>query len=389
MKRSLGIAVLALAVAAPAASSSAPSAPGVPQPPPAVAGVPVYLAVDLGSHQVLAAHDADRAFLPASMTKVMTAYVAFELMAQGKLKAEQVFTVRPETAATWQNRGTGMRLRVGEQVPVDTLLHGIATISANDGCVVLAEGATGSVAAWLALMNAEARRLGMTHSHFGTPNGWPDGGATHVSADDMVKLGEALIARHPVLYHRYFGKKAILWHGMEQESHDPTVGVVPGADGVKTGHTRESGYSFLGTAIRDGRRIMIVIGGATSEAQRTQASRELLEWGFSAWEARPLFARGAVVGQAGVQEGDARQVPLVARDGVGVTVPRGTHPQVTATLRYRGPLVAPIAKGAEVAQLELAVPGQPVARVPLVAGASVAKAGPLDRLVNGLAGLLP
>lgn len=387
MKRRLGIAVLALAIAAPAASSSAP--PGVPQPPAALAGVPVYLAVDLGSHQVLAAREADRAFLPASMTKVMTAYVAFELMAQGKLKAEQVFTVRPETAATWQNRGTGMRLQAGEQVPVDMLLHGITTISANDGCVVLAEGATGSVAAWLALMNAEARKLGMTHSHFGTPNGWPDGGATHVSADDMVKLGTALIERHPALYRRYFGKKALTWHGAVQESHDPTVGVVPGADGVKTGHTRESGYSFLGTAIRDGRRIMIVIGGATSEAQRTEASRALLEWGFSAWEAWPLFARGAVVAEAAVQGGDARKVRLVAPDGAGVTAPRGTRPRVTATLRYRGPLIAPLAKGAEVAQLELAVPGQPVARVPLVTAASVAKAGPLDRLVNGLAGWLP
>ncbi len=388
MKRTLGIVMLALAV--PAMAAPSPQAvPSLPQPPAAVAGVPVYLAVDLGSRQVLAQREANRAFLPASMTKVMTAYVAFELMAQGKLSPDLRLVVAPPTAATWSGRGSSMRLKAGEQVSVDMLLHGITTVSANDACVVLAEGVSGNVAGWLALMNAEAKKLGMTNSRFGTPNGWPDGGATQVSAQDMVKLGRALIERHPELYRHYFGKKTLTWNGVTQQNHDPTVGVVPGADGIKTGHTRESGYSFLGTAERDGRRIMIVIGGATSEAQRMQAARELLEWGFSAWEARSLFAKGATVGQARVQGGTARQVGLLAPGGAAVTVPRGARPEIATTIRYHGPLVAPIARGAQVAELEIAVPGQEPARVPLVAGADVGKAGPLDRLANGVVGLLP
>jgi D-alanyl-D-alanine carboxypeptidase (penicillin-binding protein 5/6) len=357
--------------------------------PAAVTSVPVYLAVDLSSHQVLAEREADHRFLPASMTTVMTAYVAFELIRQGKLSPEQRFTVIPATAALWATRGTGMRLKAGEQVPVDMLLHGITTVSANDASVVLAECAAGSVANWTALMNAEARRLGMTASHFGTPNGWPDGGATRVSARDMVTLGTALIERHPELYARYFGKKSLTWNGVTGQNHDPILGVVPGADGIKTGHTREAGYNFLGTATRGGRRIMIVVGGARSEEQRATASRELLEWSFQARETVPLFARGAIVGQAGVQGGNARHVGLAAPAGANLTVVRGTRPKATTIVRYRGPLIAPIAKGAEVARLEIAVAGRVVNRVPLVAATSIAKAGPFDRLVNGVAGLLP
>lgn len=383
MKRNLAIAVLALALPAGAASSAS-----APMPPAAMAGIPVYLAVDLSSRQVLGQHDADREFLPASMTKVMTAYVAFELIAQRQLSPEQMIAVSPATSATWSGRGTGMRLKAGEQVSVDLLLHGITTISANDACIALAEGALGSTANWLARMNAEARRLGMTHSHFGTPNGWPDGGATHVSAGDMVKLGQALIERHPGLYHRYFGHKTMVWRGVSQANHDPTVGLVPGADGIKTGHTNESGYSFLGTAVRGGRRTMIVIGGAPTEVTRAAAARELLEWSFAAWDARPLFAKGAVVGQAAVQDGAARTVSLIAPDLINLTVPRGSHPRVALIVRYQGPIVAPIAPGARVGELQVMLEGQLAARVPLVTARGVSKAGAFDRLANGLAGLL-
>lgn len=388
MKRNLAIALLALApIVDLGAAGIAPSS-NIPAPAD-VTGIPVYLAVDLSSHQVLAQREADRVFLPASMTKVMTAYVAFELIAQGKLKPEQTITVEPQTAAIWRTRGTGMRLKGGEQVTVDLLLRGIATVSANDASVILAEGVTGSVEGWLALMNAEARKLGMTASHFGTPNGWPDGGKTHVSANDLVKLGQALVERHPELYRRYFGQKTLTWNGGTGRNHDPIIGVVPGADGIKTGHTNEAGYNFLGTAVRNGRRIMIVVGGARSEAQRAEASRALLEWSFSAWDTKPLFARSAVVGRALVQNGDAREMPLIAPNGASLAIPSGAEPQVTMTLHYRGPIVAPIAKGARVAELEVAVPGQPRAHFPLIAGTSIARAGPFDRLVNGLAGLLP
>jgi D-alanyl-D-alanine carboxypeptidase (penicillin-binding protein 5/6) len=383
VRRTLAIAVLALALPARAVPSAS-----LPSPPASLAAIPVYLAVELGSHQVLAKREPDRTILPASMTKVMTAYVAFELIAQGKLRPQQVLAVEPGTAAEWSGRGTSMWLEPREQVTVDMLLQGITSASANDASIVLAEGAAGSVAAWLGLMNAEAQRLGMTRSRFGTPNGWPDGGGTRVTAADMITLGVALIERHPELYSRYFGKKNLTRNDVTLVNFDPTIGVVRGADGIKTGHTRESGYSFLGTAARDGRRVMIVIGGARSQAERAAAARDLLEWGFSAWEAKRLFPQGAKVADALVQNGDARRVALVAPRDVSYALPRGEAREVTMRVRYRGPLVAPVAKGRQVAHLEITAHGQPTARVPLVAAENVGEAGAIDRLLNGLNGLL-
>jgi serine-type D-Ala-D-Ala carboxypeptidase (penicillin-binding protein 5/6) len=360
----------------------------LPAPPAELAGIPVHLAVDLGSGQILTEREADRRFLPASMTKVMTAWVAFEMIADGSLDPRRKLTVRPETSRQWNGRGTSMWLKPEEQVAVGDLLRGIATISANDACVVLAEGVAGSVAAWTALMNAEARALGMNDSRFATPNGWPDGGRTVVSARDMVRLGEALVERHPELFQRYFGHRTMTWNGVEGRNHDPVTGVVPGADGIKTGHTNESGYSFLGTAQRQGRRLMIVIGGAASEPQRAAAARALLEWGFAEWRSRPLYAAGEVVGTARVQGGDARRVDLVALQPLSATLPRESSARPALRIRYMGPLVAPFAKGAQVARLEVRIPGQPVAVVPLAAARSVGMAGPVDRLLNGLAGLV-
>jgi len=368
---------------------AAASALAPPPPPPEVARIPVSLLVDLGSGQVLQARKPDLSFVPASMAKVMTAYVAFEEMAANRLPPDRIFTVSEATARKWRGTGTSLYLAAGQKLTADTLLRGIATVSANDASVVLAEGHAGSVAGWTAMMNDRARRLGMSNSRFATPNGWPDGGATYVSARDLVTLGGAMIARHPQLYRRYFGQKEMRWNGMVLRSHDPTVGVVAGADGIKTGHTNEAGFNFLGSARRGERRLVMVIAGASSEAERTAAARALLEWGFSAWQARPLFAAGKTIAAARVQGGDAREVPLVAAGPVHASVPRGSAAPVSLRVIYRGPVEAPVAKGAPIAQLEIAVAGLKPGRVPLYAARSVGAAGPVDRLVNGLLGLLP
>ena len=359
-----------------------------PLPPRETDAVPVVMLADLGSGQVLTARASDRLFLPASMTKVMTEYVAFEEIAAGRLKLDRVFTVRPGTARKWRYRVTTLYLAPNAQVSADTLLHGIATVSANDAAVVLAEGYSGSVAGWTALMNREARRLGMNDSFFGTPNGWPDGGVTQVSARDLVTLASAMIRRHPQFYHRYFGQPSMVYDGRILVNHDPTLGIVAGADGIKTGHTWEAGFNFLGSATRDGRRLVMVIGGASTAPQRTAASRALLEWGYSDWRARPLFANRGIVARARVQGGAARFVPLVARGAVYASIPRERTQPVRLTVHYRGPLVAPVAKGAEIGELEIAVLGLPPGRIPLYAARSIGEAGPWDRVRDGLAHLL-
>ena len=228
----------------------------------------------------------------------------------------------------------------------------------------------------------------MSDSHFATPNGWPDNGATFVSARDLVRLGDALITRHPELYRRYFGKKQLTWNGITAQNHDPTIGVIPGADGIKTGHTNEAGYNFLGSATRDGRRLLMVIGGAKSEVERMAASRALLEWGFSAWRSQPLFAGGALVGEAQVQGGDARRVGLIAPRAIAAAMPHNAGNVGGVRIIYQGPLEAPLAMGAKVAELEIIVTGLPPSRVPLVTAQAVGTAGPLDRLWNGLMGLV-
>lgn len=340
--------------------------------------------VDLGSGQVLHAHQPDIPFLPASVTKVMTAYVAFEQIKRGTLKPEQEYVVSKAVAHDWQGKGTSLYLKAGDKVSVDLLLRGITTVSANDGSAVLAEGFAGSLPVWAQLMNAEARRLGMSNSHFHTPNGWPDEGATYVSARDLVRLADALILRHPDLYHRYFGHKYLTWNGGIGRNRDPMLGVIPGADGIKTGYTREAGYNFLGSAEREGRRLVVVIGGAGNGAERGAAAKALIEWGFSAWKIQPLFAARAPVGHAQVQRGAARSVPLISTRPIHAALPAEAGKVISLRIVYKGPLVAPIRKGDKVAELEILTSTGKPSRVPLFTGNSVEVAGTFDRLVNGV-----
>jgi len=361
-----------------------------PPPPEEIADIPVTMMVELGSGQVLHARKPDLSFVPASMTKVMTAYVAFEEIVSGRLSLDRTFTVHPQTARQWNGRGTSMFLTANETVSTHDLLRGIMTASANDASVALAEGYVGNVPAWTFMMNDSAKRLGMTKSAFNTPNGWPDEGKTFVSARDLVKLAASMIDRFPTLYRRYSGIKEFEWNGARLISHDPVTGVVPGADGIKTGYTREAGYNFLGSAERDGRRLVMVIAGARSERDRAEASRAFLEWAFSEWRARPLFARGTLVGTARVQGGSRRNLALITRQPIHATIPAdsGNDDQIRLSIRYRGPIAAPIDQGAKVADLEIRVGNLPPSHLPLYAKHAVSEAGPMDRLFNGLMNLI-
>ncbi|WP_159982210.1 MULTISPECIES: D-alanyl-D-alanine carboxypeptidase family protein [unclassified Novosphingobium] len=383
MKSSLNALKLVLAVALPASAAGA----AIPTPPAQLARIPVSILVDLGSGQVLEQRHPDTPFLPASVTKVMTAYVAFEEIGAGRLSMDRKFNERPETEREWFAKGTNMYLTTKDFPTTRDLLHGIMTASANDASIVLGEGYAGSVAGWTAKMNDAARRLGMTRSHYNTPNGWMDEGNTYVTARDLVRLADAMITRYPDLYREFSGHKRWLWRDVAMRSHDPTVGVVPGADGIKTGYTREAGYNFLGTAERGGRRLVMVLAGSPLPKVRDDAAKALLEWGFTAWDTRHLFDQGQTVAQARIQGGDARTLPLVANREVHATIARGSKPGITLAVHYRGPIVAPVRKGEQVGELEIRVAGLAPGRVPLYAGRDVGKAGTLDRLWNGLINL--
>lgn len=375
------VAALSLSVAAASAD------PMVIEPVTPPIDVPIALLVDLSSGQTLYAREPNRRFMPASITKVMTVFTAFEMIGAGKVTPEQLVLVDDQTWTDWHGVGSTMFLENRQRVSIDALLHGVTTVSANDGAAVLGVGLAGSLAKWVDQMNATARSIGMHDSHFGTPNGWMDEGRTFTTARDLATLADAMITRHPDLYKRYFGHKRLKFNGFEQRNHDPITGIVAGADGIKTGFTNQAGYGFLGSAERDGRRLVMVIGGAPTSRTQKSASRSFMEWGFDAFDGHPLFARGQSVGEADVQGGSARNVGLVAARSIGYDLPAGKTGKAVLTVHYQGPLRAPIAKGEQVAELEIAVDGMRPSRVPLMAGEAVDKANAAERLLNGVVGL--
>ena len=383
-KHLLAASALLTSVGAASADVLAPYPTFAPPPP----EVPIALMVDLSSGQTLYSREPDRRFMPASITKVMTAFTAFELIDAGKIHPDQLVLNDAELWTQWHGVGSTMFLALGQRVSIDALLHGVTTVSANDGAAALGKGIAGSLPKWTAMMNAKAREIGMRDSHFGTPNGWMDEGRTFVTARDLATLASAMITRHPDLYARYFGKRLLSFNGFQQRNHDPVTGVVEGADGIKTGFTNQAGYGFLGSAARDGRRLVMVIGGAPNSRVQHQASREFLEWGFQAFSGSTLFPKGTRVGEAEVQGGAERSVSLLAPIALGYDLPSGQTGKVKLSIHYEGPLRAPIKKGEQVAELEIAADGMRPARVPLAAADDVAVANAFERLVNGVAGLL-
>src|SRR3954462_2442367 len=337
--------------------------------------------IDLSSGAVLYAKNADMKMPPASMAKMMTTEVAFELIDKGQLPLSKMCTVRPETWQKWHGpqAGSTMFLSPNEQVSVENLLKGIVTLSGNDASVVLAECIAGTEQAFAEQMNALGKKIGLTNSHFGNANGWPDDGVTYVSARDLATLARYEIENHNALYKKFYSLPSFTWgktlgsnQDITQQNRNPILGHVVGADGLKTGHTDEAGYGFTGSADQNGRRLIEVVAGLPSWDARVQESTRLIQWGFQAWTAKPLFKAGVRVGSAQVQLGSSSEVTLVAPRDLAVTVPAGLAGGATGMkIRYQGPVTAPIAKGQHVADLVITTPDTPPQIVPLVAGEDV------------------
>jgi len=283
---------------------------------------------------------------------------------------------------------------VNEKVSVANLLSGIVTLSGNDACVTIADGVAGSEPAFAERMNKKAAELGLKNSHFGTSNGWPDGGKTYTTARDLAHLASATITTFPALYKQFYGMKDFTWgktlgsgKPIEQQNRNPLLGHVDGADGLKTGHTDEAGYGFTGSAEQGGRRLVMVVAGLDTYNHRAEESVKFIEWGFKAWTGHLLFAKGKHVGDAQVQLGSTRTVGLVAPQNIAATLPAGAHDNVKVSIAYEGPVKAPIMKGQHIADLVMATGETPPQRVPLVAEADVAEAGFFTRIWLGFLSL--
>ena len=379
--------------------ATALSIPATAAAPPFETPAPIAYMIDLSSGAVLYAKDANRRIPPASMAKMMTTHVAFDLIKRGQLNPNRMCTVRPETWQKWHGpqAGSTMFLSPNEQVSVENLLHGIVTLSGNDASVVLAECIAGTEQAFVQQMNALAKQLGLKDSRFCNPIGWPDEGCTYVSARDLAMLARATIERHPNLYEQFYGQESFTWgktlgsgQAITQANRNPILGKVPGADGLKTGHTAEAGYGFTGSAEQNGRRLIEVVAGLQSWNDRVNESTRLMQWGFNAWTAKPLFKQGVEIARAKVQMGDSGDVALVAPRDLAVTIPAGLSltRQVQVKVRYAGPIKAPIKKGQQIAELVVTTGETQPQVVPLVAGADVGEAGFFTRAWIGLKELL-
>jgi serine-type D-Ala-D-Ala carboxypeptidase (penicillin-binding protein 5/6) len=349
---------------------------------------PIAYLVDLSSGAVLFDKGSRRPIPPASMAKMMTTYVAFDLIQKGKLDPKQKFTVSPESWKKWNNSGSTMFLKPDEQVTVADLLHGVVTLSGNDAAIVLAEGIAGSEAAFVDQLNRTAQQLGMKDSRFGTANGWPDGGRTLTTAHDLALLGARTIHDFPDLYRQYYGFRSFRWNGISQPNRNPILGRIAGADGVKTGHTDEAGYCFTGTAQQNGRRLMMVVAGLPSMAARAEESLKLLRWGFTAWRAQPIFKSGSIVATIPVQLGTETRVRAIAPRALALALPAKDAPRYKLFVRYAGPVKAPFKKGAELAQLVAKFDDGSVQIMPLVAERAVSEAGFFGRALNGIKSLV-
>jgi serine-type D-Ala-D-Ala carboxypeptidase (penicillin-binding protein 5/6) len=379
------------------ASAAALAMPAGAAAPPFETAATTAFMIDLSSGAILYAKDADRRMPPASMAKMLATHVVFDLIRRGALNPNRMCTVRPETWRRWHGPAAGstMFLSPNEQVSVRNLLHGIVTLSGNDATVVLAECISGNEAAFVELMNRQSRAMGLSNSRWGNPVGWPDNGVTYTTARDLATLAAGTIRDYPELYREYYGMRNFTWgrtmggnQPITQANRNPLFGRVAGADGLKTGHTEEAGYGFTGSADRNGRRIVMVVAGLTGFNQRIEESVRFMEWGYSAWESRPLLRQGQRIGEARVQGAGVASVGLVAPRPIAVTYPVGRGQGLRVRIVYQGPVRAPIAQGQHIADLVVTTADMPEQTMPLVAESAVEGTGFFGRMWFGLKSLI-
>lgn len=333
---------------------------------------------DVGTGTVLLQKDADQPVPPASMSKLMTVYMLFEAIHDGRL---QMDTRLPVSSKARQMQGSTMFLNERDRPTVEELIQGIIVLSGNDACVVVAEGLAGTEEAFARQMNDRAQALGMTQSHFVNASGWP--APNHVmSAHDLGILAEHLVEDFPELY-KYFAVTEFPYDNRapaNRFNRNPLLKLGIGADGLKTGHTQEAGYGLVGSAVQGGRRVIFVVTGLDSEKARAEEAERIAAWAFRDFTMKEVVPEGETVASVPVWLGSKSQVALTTENGLNVLMPIGAESGVTAEAVFTGPIQAPVAKGARLGTLEIQIPGVGPANVPLIAAEEIASAGFIGRL---------
>jgi len=331
--------------------------------------------VDPQTSAVLLFKDADKPMHPSSMAKMMTIYIVFEELAAGRLKLDTQFRVSERAR---NMGGSRMFVELGSEVSVEDLLKGMIVLSGNDACVVVAEGLAGNEDAFAERMTKRARELGMTGTTFKNASGWPiDGQWT--TARDIALLAWHTIKDFPQFYH-YYSEQNWSYNNIKQQNRNRLLKITPGTDGLKTGHTEEGGYGQATSVVRDGRRLILVVNGLTSMAERAQETARLIEWGFRESANTTVFRAGDTVAEAPVWLGTQEKVPLIVSTPVLITAPTGQTVTPRVVARFDGPLPAPIVKGTTVGKAAVTLPDGRVVEYPLETGANVPRMGVVGRV---------
>ncbi|MGQ0547544.1 MAG: D-alanyl-D-alanine carboxypeptidase family protein [Betaproteobacteria bacterium] len=330
---------------------------------------------DLSSGQVLATERPDERIEPASLTKLMAAYLVFAALRDKRLSLESRANI---SERAWKAPGSRMFLEPRRPVSVDELIRGMVVQSGNDACIALAEAVAGSEEAFVQMMNREAERLGMKNTRFMNASGLPD--PQHYStAGDLYLLTAALIRDFPAEYAQYYSRKEYRYNNITQPNRNRLLWLDPSVDGVKTGHTEAAGYCLIASSRRGGRRLLSVLLGSTSESARAQESQKLLNWGFQFFDSVKLYGAGEAIKSLEVWKGATDAVKVGVKSDLFVTVPKGEADKLKAELVSQQPLVAPLASGQRVGTLRVTLEGKPHGEHALVALEQVAQAGWLGR----------
>lgn len=347
------------------------------------------LMMDYETGAVLLSKDGDVAMPPASMAKLMTVAILFEKLKHGELRLEDTFTVSERAwrlSVAGKNESSKMFVSIGSQIKVSDLLRGIIIQSGNDACTVVAEHFSGSEEAFSDLMNAEAKKIGLVNSVFKNASGLPHP-EMHVTAHDLARLAAYLIREFPE-YYAIFSEREFTWNKIKQGNRNLLLGTYEGADGLKTGHTADSGYGMVASAVQDGRRLILVVNGLANETERASETKRLLDIGFREFRSYALLKAGDVVGEAEVWAGDERTVPLSVRQPVKLMMRRASRDGLKVVLNYNEPVMSPVQRGQELGKLTITAPGIPDMVVPVFAGAEVDSGGVFTQIKVGVKELL-
>ena len=344
---------------------------------------PQAILMDHQTGTILLEKDSDIPVPPASLSKLMTSYMVFQEIKNGGLALEDLV---PVSEKAWRMGGSKMFVEVGDQVSVEDLLRGVIVQSGNDACIVLAETISGSEAAFSDLMTDKAGKLGLSNSTFRNATGWPD--PEHkMSVRDVALLTQSIVTSSPEFL-PLFSEKEFTYNGIRQGNRNPLLYKNIGVDGMKTGHTKEAGYSLAATATRNGRRLILVLTGLDTAQQRAVEGERLFDYGFRKFNNYTLFKDGETVDTADLWLGDLPRVPLIIEDALTVTLPRDRRDELEVSVVFESPIPAPVKIGDLVSKIRVEIPGTEPIELPLLAGKSISRAGPFRRISGALSYLL-